>query len=185
MLSLPELLEDPIYKEFFCTPPRLPKRVKHPTPWRLFVQRKEDHKWASKDFPTYAAAFKAYKKLSKRGIVRDAAINCRSFSFSPPMRTVRVKGKFVIDSSGERVQVTRRIVWEPKLDVADSKDYQWCPYCRRHTAFDFYTSHHALNYLKPSGIIIDPSERRCHICGASERLINPASRERQSRGRGQ
>lgn len=184
MLSIHDLLEDDIYKSFFCTPPKLPKGVKHATPWRLFIQRKSDGRWASKDFATYAEAFKRYRALAKKGLVKDATINCRTFSFGPPKRTVRVRGKYVIDSKGKRVQVTQRINWEPLLDPADPHDYLWCPYCRRHTGFDYYTSHHALNHLKKQGIVLDPSERRCHICGASERLINPVSRERSVRDRG-
>ena len=87
------------------------------------------------------------------------------------------------NSRGQKVQVTQRVVWQPPFDVGDTHDYLWCPYCRRYTAFEYYEAHHALNYLRKLGIVIDPSERRCHICGASERLISPVRRERSIRAR--
>lgn len=169
MITLPELLKDPHYKEFFLTVPKFhTKAVKRPS-YRLYVQLKGETKWRVKEFAKYSEAFTEVKRLLKAGRLHDGAICCKSHPTPVFMRNVRIKGQYRLDSKGKRVQMTRRVPWQPTLDVLDPDYQRWCPHCRRPTAFKYFSKHHALNYLN---LDIDPELRRCVICGASERLID-------------
>ena len=169
MLTLIDLLEDPIYKAYFCRVPKLPATTSTSPPWRLFVLKKGEKVWRRKDFPTYSAAFKVLKKMLKQGVVRDAAIHCKRMSFPPPVRMMKIRGKYVIGSDGVRRQASKRVDWQPKNQSDIFDDHQWCPWCRRPTIFNYYSRHQNLNGL---GMPIDPSTLRCSICGASTRISN-------------
>lgn len=67
----------------------------------------------------------------------DACIHSKRQSFKPPV--VRFKNKKL---------------WWPCPDA-----HSWCVYCRRPTVFRLYNKHPAL----PT---VDPTQRRCKICGA-------------------
>ena len=169
MLTINDLLEDSHYKEYFLKVPKLPVHPPSALPWRVFLLLKQNDgsppKWGSKDFHTYKEAFLFFKRKRATGNVMDGAINCRSASFGPPMRWAKIKGKFV---KGQ--QAMKQIAWQPVLDPNDTHEYMWCPWCRRPTAFQYYGKHRALRFS--SGLQVDPSVRRCHICGASERIAN-------------
>lgn len=171
MLTIHDLLEDSQYKEFFCKVPELPPHLTAPgkTPWRLIVQLKGEHHWRMKSFASYAQAFKALKKLLPR--VHDAAINCGGFGFEPPQRVVRVKGKYFVGQDGVKRQVTKLVTWKPKIPMDEFEEHYWCPYCRRPTAFRYFTQHPILTKRRLGGLGVDPSVRRCSICGASENII--------------
>lgn len=170
LITLPELLEDPIYKDYFLAVPKF--RGKKPK-YRLYVQLKGQTQWRSRDYDKYSDAFNTLKKYLKANKVHDAAICCKSRPSLPPQRTVRLKGKYRIDSQGKRVQVTARTAWKPKVDGADSDYHIWCGYCRRPTAFRYYSKHHALmKVMRTMGQpLVNPSVRRCVICGSSEELV--------------
>lgn len=171
MLTIHDLLEDSRYKEFFCKVPKLPDHLTESRlPWRLYVQYKGDHRWRTKDFPTYQAAFKALKKLLPRA--HDAAINCKAFPHQPPLREVRIKGKYFTGADGKKQQVTKLVKWKARIPDGEYEEHHWCPYCRRPTVFQHFTRHHALSNKKTAGIPIDPTLRRCSICGTSERLVS-------------
>lgn len=171
MLTIHDLLEDSRYKEFFCKVPNLPDHLTSPgrKPWRLYVLLKGESDWRTKDCATYAEAFKRLKKLLPRAA--DATINCPGFSFDPPVRIVRIKGKYKINSRGEKQQVTKMVTWKPRIPPDEYEEHEWCPYCRRPTVFKRYFKHHALKPRKVGGLPIDPAVLRCAICGASERIV--------------
>lgn len=165
-LTIHDLLEDPQYKAFFCKIPVLPESPSIKPPWRLFIQLKGDKRWRIKDFDTYPEAFNFLKKKLKAGVVHDAAIHCRRFSYPPPVVMKRIRGKYVRGSDGKERPATKRADWKPKLPD-DLERHDWCPWCRRPTVFKYYTRHHALQKI---GLPIDPSVARCNICGASTRI---------------
>lgn len=165
-MTIHELLADPVYRSYFCRVPRLPPHPEGRPPWRLFVQLKGEQRWRSKNYETYAEAFKAFNRLRKEGKIHDAAINCRRASFPPPVAMVRIPGKYVRGSDGKERPAHKRMDWKP-LIPEDVLPHDWCPWCRRPTVFRYFSSHHALNSL---GMPIDSSVMRCHICGASTRV---------------
>ncbi|MCA1807230.1 MAG: hypothetical protein LC687_05205 [Actinobacteria bacterium] len=175
MIALSELLKDPVYKEYFLAVPKFRTKALRKPKFRVYVQLKGETVWRGKDAETYPEAFQIIKKYLKAGTLHDGAICCKSHASNPPMRNVRLKGQYKLDSKGKKVQVTKRVVWQAKLDGNDPDYQRWCPYCRRPTAFKYFVKHHALNYLG-DGMSIDPELRRCVICGSSERLIDGTHR---------
>lgn len=170
MLNIHDLLADPVYREFLTKRPTLPKHYTSANkPFRLYVLLKKDHKWHSKRFGTYDEAFTALKKYLPHA--SDAAINCPGVGFSPPQRIVRIKGKYFTNAKGEKDQVTKLVVWLPKVPDGEFEDHNWCPYCRRPTVFRRFTRHHALPVSRTAGVPIDPTLLRCSICGASEAIV--------------
>jgi hypothetical protein len=179
MLSIHDLLEDSRYKEFFCKVPALPPHMKVPEakPYRLFVRYKGEDRWRTRDFHTYKEAFLKLKSLMPR--VADAAINSKAVPARPPHRVVKIKGKyqttkagkFVLDAAGQKKQLTRIVDWKPRMPADEFQEHFWCPYCRRPTVFNYFVSHHALSNRKLGGMPLDPTIKRCCICGASERIV--------------
>jgi hypothetical protein len=174
MISLLELLEDPTYKEFFTTVPKLPRAARHPgmtPPWRLWAQLGTDRKWRSKDFPKYSEAFTYFKVLRKKHRLIDAAINCKRVATPAILHWVDTD-QTMRGSDGKIRPVQKQVLWLPPLPSDEVDEHIWCPYCRRPTAFKYFTRHHALLRI---GVMIDPSIPRCIICGASSRMIISAA----------
>jgi hypothetical protein len=167
-----ELLKDKVFKEFMLTKPKVPRVMKRMggTPWVVYVQQEVDGPWGKKEFETYGPAFQFFKAWLKRG-AHDLAINNRRIGFDPPLRFARIRGKYITGSDGVRRQATKAIPWKPRLDSGDP-DHKWCRYCRRPTIFKYYSKHKRLT-------MVDPTVRRCCICGASERIaLMPYDRRR-------
>ena len=163
---MPELLKDATYRRFLEREPHLPeiandKALQKSPPWIVFIQREVDGPWGKKEFWKYSKALKFLQKGIRLG-VHDAALHCRRFSFDPPTRVARIKGKFVTDSQGNQRQVTKPVPWKVKLEPGDA-EHRWCRYCRRPTEFRYFRRHRRLN-------LIDTTIRRCCICGTSTRL---------------
>jgi hypothetical protein len=178
MMSIHELLEDKQYKEFFLKQPEMPSVIRqnpHLRPWRVYIQREADGPWAKKDLRTYTEAFQLFKHY--RPDIHDAAICSRSIGFAPPHRLVRIKGQYrEIVHKGKKttVQVTKLVVWKPKLPPEEGS-HTWCTYCRRPTIFRYFSKHHAFT---GSELQISQEYLRCTICGIREdgmpRLIRGA-----------
>lgn len=158
LITLKELLRDPQYREFFTKVPKLPEHYTPDTrPWKLLIIKPGETVWRSKRFGTYQEAFVGLKKMMS--VIDNAAINCPALGFMPPVRTVRIKGKF--DRRGK--PILKSLVWKPRLE-AEMGDHHWCPHCRRPSIFKIAS-------LKRSAVQGEPM-LRCMICGASERIVN-------------
>lgn len=167
-ITIKELLRDPRFKEYFVKPPVLPDHYTPETlPWRLFIRKQGETIWRSKRFGTYRQAFDGFKKMLP--VSADAAINCPSLDFLPPIRNVRVRGKTITVRGGHKKPYIRSMVWKPQLD-ADMENHYWCSYCRRPTIFKYTT----MKTRSVHGFVVPSSEPayRCSICGASDRLVS-------------
>jgi len=153
MITIHELLEDPVYRKYFCTVPQLPAVKRLAEPWRLYVR--SDRGWAKKDFFEYKDAFRLFS--AKRANILDAAIVCRPMLWTPPTRVVKIKNKF--HANGQ--QITKEVSWQPKLEGHD-EDHRWCGRCRRPTVFKYFARHHALT--GEAAAMMDQGARRCTIC---------------------
>lgn len=167
MITLLELLEDKKFREHFTTKPRLPAvAASLSPPWVVYVQRgNASGPWARKRFDTYGEAFRWLKP--RLGEFHDAAITCPKVASYGPSRMVRIKGKFIQGSDGVKRQATKRVAWKPTIPADDLDEHRWCPYCRRPTAFRWFSQHHALGKLSGASL----SFRRCFICGVSENML--------------
>jgi hypothetical protein len=166
LIPMSELVRDPAYKRFLETKPELPpvarsKAMMSSPPWVVYIQRDAGGKWGKREFWKYSEAFRFMARALKLG-VHDAALNCKRYGFEPPMRFVRIKGKFVTGSDGKQRQATKAVPWKPKLEGTD-EEHHWCKYCRRPTVFKFYRKHKRLP-------LVDSTVPRCCICGASARI---------------
>lgn len=170
MITLPELLTDKRYREYFST---VPKQGPATANWRILVQRRADGPWARKDYERYADAFRRIAKELKAGTLHDGTIQSRGIAYAPPERIVRVtragRPVMVKTSNGSLVQKTSIVVWRPKLH-GDDEEHHWCTYCRRPTVFKWFSNHHSYRNSPVAGCV-DISDRRCTICGAREEFI--------------
>ena len=171
-ITIKELLKDEQYKKYFLTVPQLPSHYEGTKPWKLYVKLKGETNWKAKRYETYKEAVEAYKRLLPK--IEDAAINCPALAFRPPIRNVRLKGKFKT-VRGQRVPEFRSLIWHPKLD-ADHEKHTWCSYCRRPTVFKVLAAR--IKSLNNKVILSDP-KLRCTICNASEDLVNTKHPERE------
>lgn len=180
MITLNELLEDPIYREFFRTVPKTVKAKPGQLPWRVYIQRDVDGPWAKKELETYADAFRLIAKYRANNRLHDGAIQSRGIAFAPPQRVARLTqngkpvfhvkdGKRVLGPDGKPVRKTVLVDWKPRLEAADEA-HEWCTYCRRPTVVRWFRSHHSLRGTAVEGLV-DPADRRCTICGAREDLL--------------
>lgn len=166
MIDLHRLLEDPTYKAFFKTPPKLPPVAKDPalSPcYWVYAQRESHGPWRRGEARSYKEAFgKVRERLSTH---HDLVIVSKRVALPPPQRIVRVtrRGKPVMVQTGrgKMEQQTKVVVWS-WLKLLDEMDrpHDWCSYCRRPTEFRYFPKHHAFRNGPP-----DPTKRRCTICG--------------------
>lgn len=176
LVTIRELLRDPQFREYFTKPPKLPDiYTPERMPWKLYVLKKGETKWRAKRFGTYKDAFEGFKKMLP--LIENASINCPTLGFMPPIRNVRVKGKYRVVQGGHKKQVIKTIVWG--LKGVQDEEHHWCSHCRRPTIFRFATS----RIMVKDGFTIPADEpaMRCVICGASERIVdlrNPLNAQR-------
>jgi hypothetical protein len=174
LITIRELLSDPEYRKYFTTVPVLPSHyTPDALPWRLLVQKSGEHVWRSKRFGTYQEAFAGFKTMLPK--IENAAINCPGLNFMPPVRTVKVKGKFHTEGRDKGKPVIKTLVWKPRLEPDHSAHY-WCGYCRRPTTFvDKGLGARTLNGFRL------PATRvafRCSVCGSNSELMDIRSPQR-------
>lgn len=168
MIPMSELVKDPVYRKFLETKPELPrimrsKKMMASPPWVVYIQREMDGSWGKKEFWKYSEAFHFMRGWMKKGAY-DATINCKRLGFDPPMRRVRLKGKYIVGSDGISRQATKLVPWKlPAKMALDQIDHHWCKYCRRPTIFKNFSRHKRMGN-------VDPTVPRCCICGASARI---------------
>jgi hypothetical protein len=175
MLTIHDLLKDPVYREFITKRPELPgPYTAERKPFRLFVLLKKDHKWHTQRYGTYNEAFAALKRFLPHAL--DATINLPAIQTKGLHKVVRLKGQYFerVDKKGKvtRIQKTKEIPWKPVMPIDEFEEHHWCPYCRRPTVFRRMLRHHALPTKKIAGVPIDPALMRCTICGASENIVD-------------
>lgn len=167
-ITIRELLRDPQYRAYFTAVPVMPDHYTPDSlPWRLFVNKRGETKWRSKRFGTYREAFAGMKKMLPN--INDAAINCPGLNWQPPMKTVRLKGKFYETGKLKGQPILRSVVWKPRLEP-DMAQHHWCAFCRRPTVF--VNKGMAARML--NGLLL-PATRvmfRCSICGAHEEIMD-------------
>lgn len=169
MITMPELLEDPVYWNFILQKPKSKAHDQANKPhmkgqWVVYFRKHSDSRWKRKSFKKYKDARKFFWHLLKDKYY-DFNLGNRRVEQLPPKRIARIKGKFVTDSKGVKRQVTKEVVWKPKIS-GDEQHHSWCKYCRRPTIFRYFGKHPALVGL-PS---VDPNVSRCTICGISARM---------------
>lgn len=167
LITIRELLRDPEYRTFFTRTPKLPDHYGPANlPWKLIILKPGETAWRTKRFGTYGEAFAGLKKMLPT--IENGAINCPPLGFAPPIKHVRIKGKYEM-VRGKQRQVVRSLVWKPKLE-GDMETHYWCPHCRRPSIFRT-----AVVTIKPKGnfssMAGDPATR-CIICGVSDRIVN-------------
>jgi len=142
MMTLRELLQDPIYAKWFAKPPKETEF----TGWRVYAQKKRDKRWRKKDFEFWADAYQFLTRRGRLDTWYNASLTCRNEEYRPPV--VRYQGK--------RQYYAKMLLTEGHL---------WCPYCRRPTMFGYFTKHHAFPEGGPTPM---PHFLRCGICGIRE-----------------
>lgn len=184
LITLPELLEDQRYRKFFTTVPRTLVPAPGQQPWRLYIQRSADGPWLKKEYERYADAFRRLAVDLRADRVHDGAIQSRGIAFGPPNRVAKVtKGGrpvMVRTANGTLEQKTVVTEWKPRVDPYDAP-HTWCTYCRRPTVFKWFHTHHALRGSAADGLV-DPSNRRCTICGAREEFVRATLRSARPPG---
>lgn len=168
LITIHELLRDRQYREFFLKIPELPPHyTPDKKPWRLMIQKRGEDRWRAKRFGTYKEAFDGFKQL--RPIINNAAINSPALGFLPPIRNVRIKGKYRIVQGGHKKQVIKTLVWKPQIG-ADLEHHDWCSYCRRPSIFRYASN--KPRSIDGFNVPADEPAMRCMICGASARIID-------------
>lgn len=164
LITIQELLRDPEYREYFKKVPKLPPHIMRAgKPWKLMVLKKGESVWRSKRFNTYADAFAGLKKMLPS--LENAAINCPSVGFMPPVKNFKLKKR---DRWGNVLLVTK--AWQPPI-TDDMEPHYWCPHCRRPSVFRIAvpkSTRMGETYFTPTP---EPA-LRCMICGASDRIVN-------------
>ena len=163
-ITIRELLKDEEYKKYLLTKPTLPPHYEGTKPWKLYVKLKGQPNWRAKRYATYKEMIVAFKKLLPK--IEDAALNCPALNFRPPIKNVRLKGKYDIVRN-KKVPAFRSVVWRPKLD-ADHDQHHWCSYCRRPTVFKIL----AARLHTKNGVLLSEPKMRCSICSSSEDIVN-------------
>lgn len=162
MMTFTEQLETwPQIKELLTTKPPAPRAPSTAPEWRVYAQPEPEGGWAKKDFDTYVGAFKFWKE--RRRDWHDGSISSRRRTFDPPGRVVKLakhgQPVMVRLPNGKSRQKTRLVPIKPPAG------HSWCLYCRRFTVFRYFRKHHNPAF---DGLAIDPTVKRCAVCGISE-----------------
>lgn len=166
-----ELLEYPEFKTFLTTKPDIPEvaTAGGRKPWRVYVQREAHGKWAKKDFASYVEAFKFMKPHIKAS--HDVALHCRSVSYMPPGKWVKVvKGGKPVwltganDKPRRDPETGKRIQMRRLKPMQMPPGHEWCMYCRRPTIFTWFSKHHS---FARRDLVMKMDVERCTICGVS------------------
>lgn len=113
-----ELIDDPAYRKFVKTVPRLPDNLQHGKPWAVWALTTQG-KWRGGQFATYAEAWAVTIKTLRNTRYADVSLVSRRKLFTMP------------------------IMVAPLV----SFQLAWCPRCRRPTVFEYAGSHHAVKVM--------------------------------------
>lgn len=151
--SLHTLLEDPVFRTYMKTPPRLPPSLSHGNPWAVWA-RTTAGRWRGGQFETYASAWAVTVKAMRNPTVQDVSLVSRRRLFDPPVEIQEYKVRMKLTGL---IQVRYRERY-PLAHLIDWP-YEWCPRCRRPSMFELFTKHHAVPTM------IDSCKPRCVFCG--------------------
>lgn len=112
--SMKTLLEDPIYRKFAMTIPRLSPNLTHGEPWSVWA-RKRDGRWMGGHFATYRDAWSVVVKKVRDDTFEDVAVVSKRQLFTS-------------------LPVGYQVPW----------GYDWCSRCRRPTTYAIRPNHHAM-----------------------------------------
>lgn len=185
MITLIELLEDPVYRAFFTTVPKTLVPPQGRKPWQVLTRTTSTGPWAKQEFAKYAEAFRFLAPQIKQGAVHDAAIRSLSIAFAPPERRAKVskggKPVMVKSTTGLLVHKTVTVRWKPRFPIDEFENHIWCTYCRRPTVFRWFKTHHAIRGTVLDGLT-DPTYKLCTICGSREEFIRSTQANAQRPG---
>jgi hypothetical protein len=140
--NMRELLDDPIYRKFVMTIPRLSPSLAWGNPWSVWA-RKIDGRWMGGHFHTYRDAWAVVVKKVRDTSFEDVAVVSKRQLFT----TLPLGGH------------GWRIPW----------GYEWCSRCRRPTSYAIRPQHHA---LRTSPVMTTDDAYRCYFCGARRCLAS-------------
>lgn len=163
--TMHELLDDEIYRAYVKRSPRttvtvLGETKPHPgltigDPWQVWARTAEG-KWRTGKFPTYRDAWQTTIKAYRNPDVADVALVSRRVFFGPPGHWEKYK---------VRNPRTNVIEWRERwvVDYHWDAGLEWCPRCRRPSAFrNLHATHHA---LKRQPTLTEDDAFRCVFCG--------------------
>lgn len=165
MISMRELIKDPVYRAYLDKEPFTPAHAGSPHTsgqWVVYVRYRASGPWTRKTFRKYKKALKYFNLALEEGAY-DLSFGNRRIYLKPPMRKARIKGKYVIGSDGVKRQATKMVEWLPKLGDSPGV-HRWCGFCRRPTVFKVYRKHPAVKLPE-----LTPRPRCC-ICASSEEI---------------
>lgn len=166
MITMRELMKDPAYEAYIRREPSTPQHAADKSlsgQWVIYLRKTSTSRWTRKSFRKYKKALKFFLRAYDAGYY-DLAFNNRRLWFKPPLRKVRIKGKYKVGSDGVTRQVVKMIPWVPKIS-GEQPAHDWCSSCRRPTVFGYYSRHPAINLPE-----INPSVPRCSICGLTSQI---------------
>lgn len=156
MLSIRELMNDPIYRAYMKkVPPNTQPHNRTPA-WRIWVQS-DTRAWLTKQ-GTYQELWPVFVRFLRNG--NDVTLtNVRAF-YAPPGEWYLQKVRRPTPQDPKRIVVEDR--WRQVFSWKDPFA-EWCGRCRRPVQFrPLFETHHA---LKRFPVVCDEDNVRCPICG--------------------
>lgn len=152
-VRMEDLLEDPAYARFISITPKLRSDwMPHPA-WQVLVLTTEG-KWQRALFSDYQKGLIYFHDRVHDEDVHDITLGCRREETAPPLLKIK---------TGQGIKRRR---WNRIPD-----GHLWCGYCRRPTRFvKGLTAHHSFSGTFSQGRL-DPSIRRCYVCGIPQSSI--------------
>ena len=148
--TMRELLDDPFFKPWMMTIPRLSPNLQTGQPWSVWA-RMRDGRWRGANVETYAQGWSiVVKAVRNHDAYEDVAIISRRQVFVP----------------GNALRWNHH-PW--------SYGFDWCGRCRRPTSYGIRPNHHA---LRKAPVLTMDDPYRCYYCGARRALddVGMASR---------
>lgn len=157
------LMDDPEFRRYMKSVPRLPRNLRTGDPWQIWVNR--EGKWGTTLRPTYADAWRVFVHHYRAEDHRDVSLVSRRVFFAPPGEWYRVKVKVA-----RRPTPDNKVTWQWRLEWRwrqtffwEGHEFAWCGRCRRPTYWQPLNElHHA---LRKAPALAFEDNYRCNICG--------------------
>lgn len=157
--TMRSLMDDPLYRAYMKTVPRLPQALTSANPWRLWVST-DSGRWLTREYASYREVWPVFIGRFKNHDQDPTIVSKRVF-YAPPGEWYRVRVKRVrLTPSGETHKIEWR--WRQKF-FWHEVDLHWCGRCRRPVFWaPLFQSHHALRSFPA---VTTEDNYRCLICG--------------------